>query len=61
MPQIQKFAQKRAAGGRDAGARGRHRLLEEAAAEEGAVKTDSGMVYQILKRAPARARRPPTR
>lgn len=49
MPQIQKLAQERAQAAaaveREAGTS----YLEEAAAQEGAVKTDSGMVYQILE------------
>jgi len=49
MPQIQQLAQERAqaaaAKEHEAGAA----YLEQAAAEDGAVKTDSGMVYQVLE------------
>lgn len=49
MMQIQQLAQERAQAAAEAERAAGGELLEQAAAEEGAVKTESGMVYQVLE------------
>lgn len=49
MMQIQQLAQERAQAASEAERQAGEGFLEQAAAEEGAVKTESGMVYRILE------------